>query len=54
MIDVTPDQKTRILNVKVTEKERQAIIAMAEKYAKGNVSLWLRYAATHFVPKERL
>ncbi len=42
--------KNRIINVKVTEKERKAIIALAAKYTDGNVSSWLRYAAIHHKP----
>ncbi len=40
-----------LINVKVTSQERKAMDRLAEKYAKGNLSAWLRHAARHYKPK---
>ena len=38
------------MNLKLSHAEYIEIKKMADKYAKGNVSAWLRYAGTHFLP----
>lgn len=42
--------KPKLINFKVSEKDHQTIQAKANRFADGNVSLWLRAAATHFTP----
>lgn len=39
-----------LINLKVESKDRKAIEARALKFAKGNVSAWLRYAGSKFTP----
>jgi hypothetical protein len=45
--------KPVLINVKLDKKVLDAIGAQARKYAGGNVSLWLRYAGVHCVPKRK-
>lgn len=42
----------KIVNLKVGSKDRAALNAMAKKYAKGNLSAWLRHAGLRYVPKK--
>lgn len=42
----------RIVNVKVKEGARKRLQANARKYAKGNLSAWLRHAGLRYVPKK--
>lgn len=44
---------TRVVNIKCTQTELDAIKANAEKYTDGNVSLWIRFSAMEMVPKKR-
>lgn len=37
-----PDKRTRLINFKVSSDEYSRIEALAERFAAGNVSLWLR------------
>ncbi len=39
-----------MVNFSATEAEKKAIQALADKYADGNLSAWLRYAALHCKP----
>lgn len=39
-----------LVNFKVTKQTHSAIIAQAKKFAKGNTSAWLRYAAMNHKP----
>ncbi len=41
-----------LINFKVTVAEKKKIVALAKKYAGGNVSLWLRYAAMNCKPRK--
>jgi hypothetical protein len=41
-----------LLNLKVSKADRDALNAQAKKYAKGNLSAWLRFAGTQFKPKK--
>lgn len=41
---------SRTLTFKLTNSEYKAIKEQAIKYANGNVSAWIRYAAIHMVP----
>lgn len=35
-----------LLNIKVSKRDRAALVAAARKYADGNLSAWLRFAGT--------
>lgn len=37
----------RLVNLKVTDKERRLLEIQAQKYTRGNLSAWLRYAGVH-------
>lgn len=41
-----------LLNIKVSPADRRALDAAAKKYAKGNLSAWLRFAGTMFKPSK--
>ncbi len=41
-----------LINFKVTAAEKKKIVALAKKYAGGNVSLWLRYASMNCTPRK--
>jgi len=40
------------IGIKTSEEEKAQIQHQADKYAEGNVSLWIRFAALHFEPKK--
>lgn len=42
-----------LLNLKVTDQDRRALNALAERYAKGNLSAWLRFAGEEFRPSKK-
>jgi hypothetical protein len=44
--------KPKLQNLKLHGPEYEAIKANADKYANGNISLWLRHAGIHHVPKQ--
>lgn len=46
-------EQTELVNFKIKKDEKKAIMAKAKKYAGGNLSFWLRYAALHFVPSKK-
>ena len=39
-----------LLNLKVSGKDRKVLNAKAKKHAGGNLSAWLRYAGSNYVP----
>ncbi len=45
------DAEFIIVNFKATPAEKKRIKANANRYAEGNISLWMRYCALHCVPK---
>ncbi len=45
--------RSKLLNVKTTSWERDRIIALANEFANGNTSEWIRYAALNFRPRKR-
>lgn len=45
--------RTRLRNIKVTAWEDQQFVHLAEKFADGNVSEWIRFAALTFRPRAR-
>lgn len=42
--------KLKIMNIKVTSPKRIELRTRAKKYAKGNMSAWLRHAGTRYKP----
>lgn len=46
-------EKRTLINVLVTKEERAAIEARAKRFAKGNVSAWVRYAAGQMTPPKK-
>jgi formylmethanofuran dehydrogenase subunit E len=46
-------KKTILKNVKLTEEESALIQENANKYANGNFSEWVRYAAIQLKPKKK-
>ena len=40
----------KIVNLKVSSKDRSGLVKNAKRYAGGNLSAWLRYAGLHFTP----
>jgi hypothetical protein len=45
---VKTKRRLSLLNIKISRKDRKALDAAAGKYAKGNLSAWLRFAGTSF------
>lgn len=43
-------KKDKLINLKITSAEREAIQKNADRYAGGNISKWLRYAGAHLKP----
>jgi hypothetical protein len=46
------NKKTRTYNYLATAEEYERIKEKAEKYTRGKVSTWIRYAALNYVPKK--
>lgn len=46
------DIRSRMMNVKLTEDEFSRIFSNARKFAGGNISAWVRYAAMNLAPKQ--
>jgi len=44
--------KTILMNLKISEEDLLAIKVKANYYTKGNVSMWMRYAALNHRPKK--
>lgn len=42
----------KMLNLKISDKDRAKLLRAAKLYAKGNMSAWLRYAGSHYIPKK--
>lgn len=45
--------KPKLINLKVPNADLALIAKKAKKFAGGNVSLWLRHAGIHHVPKSK-
>lgn len=43
-------EKLQLVNLKVKGKDRKMLVALAKKFANGNLSAWLRYAGLHYKP----
>lgn len=39
-----------LVNFKITESDRRAFMKSARRFTNGNLSAWLRYAASQFKP----
>lgn len=48
--DIEDKRKTKLFNLRVSEDDFNAIVAKAILYADGNVSDWVRFAATKLEP----
>jgi len=46
-------EKLQVINLKITSADRKAILAMAKRYAKGNLSAWLRAAGLEYIPSKK-
>jgi hypothetical protein len=46
-------KKRKLINLKVSPEELKLIQGKAKKYANGNTSAWIRYAATQLSPKRK-
>jgi len=42
-----------LTNFKVTEDELKVITRNAKKFAKGNVSEWIRFSSMNFIPSDK-
>ncbi len=45
-------EELSLLNLKVNEKDRKALRSKSLRYAKGNLSAWLRHAGLHYKPSK--
>jgi hypothetical protein len=43
----------KLINLKVNKIELKLLVARAKRFAKGNMSLWLRHAGTKYTPKRK-
>lgn len=43
-----------LMNLKVSGKDHKLLVARAKKYAGGNLSAWLRYAGSNYVPPKNV
>lgn len=44
--------KLSVVNVKISKKDRAALVANAKRFAKGNLSAWIRHAGRVYTPKK--
>lgn len=51
--DHQKDKRTKLINLKVTDKELALIQKKANRITGGNVSMWLRYAGMELEPPKR-
>lgn len=47
-------EKLEVINLKITKRDRKIIEALARKFAKGNLSAWLRCAGLEYIPSKPL
>lgn len=50
MLRVLDDEKKRPFQIKATPSEKQRMQELADKFANGNLSAWVRYAALNYAP----
>lgn len=43
-----------LINFKITGKDQALLTQRAKKFANGNLSAWLRYAGSHYVPPKKV
>lgn len=56
MLKIAKKQKVEpaiLINFKLTLAEKKVLLEKAKKYARGNLSLWLRYAAINHQPPKK-
>jgi len=47
------NDRSQNMNVRLTKAEREKIQALADEFADGNLSAWMRYAAVNCKPLNR-
>jgi hypothetical protein len=45
-------EKNKVRNFKATDSQMKKIVRNAKKFANGNLSAWLRHAASNYKPKK--
>jgi len=48
---IKPKKELKTINLKISVEELQNLQDNANLYTGGNLSAWLRYAGSHYVPK---
>lgn len=43
----------KVISMKLEESDFKEIAKLAKKFAKGNISAWIRHAATRYSPKAK-
>lgn len=44
--------KLKIVNVKISVTDRNRMVALAKRFAAGNLSAWIRHAGRMYTPKK--
>jgi len=44
--------KKTLMNFKISNQDRKAVIENANKYTGGNISAWVKYASLNYKPKK--
>lgn len=52
-MNLSKNNRDRLINIKVTETELKAIKAKARRYTAGNLSSWIRYSSIELKPKAK-
>ena len=47
------DTKSRLFNLKLSEEDREILQKAADRYTRGNVSAWLKWAGKSFRPRKK-
>lgn len=50
MLRVLDDERKKPFQIKATACEKQRMQELADKFANGNLSAWVRYAALNYSP----
>lgn len=51
-IKAKPKSKINVVNIKMTDANRDIMMAKALRFTRGNLSAWVRHAARNYVPKK--
>lgn len=46
-------KRMKVISMKLEESDFKEIAKLAKKFAKGNISAWIRHAATRYSPKAK-